>query len=224
MGGPGSGWHSRGSRYLTVEACYKLDLADLARAGFLSHGGYKVTGPWSWTTRGGHRDGEETTVQVEIDLRDLAAPRFAIFYGTKVGEAEEALGIRGELVTTRPQFGGVRYWYQCPRCWRRVRVLYAYAARGRERFSCRRCQGLRYYAHNESRPERLHRRARKLYRRAGSPDGAEPWQKPKWMRWATFSRLVLEGRDAQDTADGMMLASLSAGLASIQAGRWRRSA
>jgi hypothetical protein len=29
----------------------------------------------------------------------------------------------------------------------------------------------------------------------------EPWQKPKWMRWDTFSRLVLAGRAAQDGGD-----------------------
>jgi hypothetical protein len=184
MGGLGSGGYSRSSRYLTVEECYKLDLADLALAGFFAHPGKKATGPWSWTTRGGHRDGEETTVQMEIDLRDLEAPRFAIYYRARAeGEADGAPAVSGELVTTRPQFGGVRYWYQCPRCWRRVRVLYAYPARGRERFSCRRCQGLRYYVHSESQPDRLSRHARKLYRRAGSRDGSEPWQKPKWMRW-----------------------------------------
>jgi hypothetical protein len=101
-------------------------------------------------------------------------------------------------------------------------VLYAYPVRGRERFSCRRCQGLRYYVHNESPAYRYAHRAKKCFQRAGSRDGTEPWQKPKWMRWATFSRLVLAGRDARDTGDGMILAGLTAGLDSIQRRHKRR--
>jgi hypothetical protein len=94
-------------------------------------------------------------------------------------------------------------------------VLYAYPAHGRERFKCRRCQGLRYYSHRESREDRLSRKARKLWRRAGSSDGGEPWQKPKWMRWGTFSRLVLAGRAAQEEADWIVIRKLGAGLARI---------
>lgn len=222
MGGAGSGWNYRGSRYLTVEACYDLDIASLRQAGFFCRPGSKASAPWSWTSSGGGRDGEVTTVQVEIDLTDAEAPRFAIFYGTKTSGGEDALGIRGELVTTTPQYGGVRYWFQCPRCWGRRRVLYAYPMRGRERFWCRRCQNLRYYVHNEGPAYRYARRAKKCFRRAGSRDGSEPWQKPKWMRWDTFSRLVLAGRDARDTRDGMILAGLTAGLASIQRSRKAR--
>jgi hypothetical protein len=230
VGGLGSGGSRRGgSRYLTVEQCYALDLAALAKVGFFDRTeDCLVSCPWTWATRGGHRDGEETTLQVELDFRPDPtrfgdAPRFAILYGGESATGDR-LAVRGNLTTTETRFGGVRYWWECQACWRRCRVLYAYPARGRERFACRRCQQLRYYSHNEGRTDRRLRRARKCWRLAGSTDGSEPWRKPRWMRWETFSRLVLAGRDAQDTADGMMLASLSAGLASIQAGRRRRRA
>jgi hypothetical protein len=217
MGGPGSGWNHRGSRFLTVEACYDLDIAELAKAGYFSRPGYKAASTWSWTSSGAGQDGKVTTVKVEIDLTDAEAPRFAIIYGAEVdGAPREDLTLRGELYTTTPHYGGVRYWFRCPRCWRRARVLYAYPQRGRERFWCRQCQCLRYYVHNEAPAYRWARRARKCFKRAGSHDGTEPWQKPKWMRWDTFSRLVLAGRDARDIGDGMILAGLSAGLASIQ--------
>jgi hypothetical protein len=217
MGGIGSG-SSRSSRFLTVEQCYDLDLADLARAGFVSHPGYAVTGPWSWTTNGGHRDGEETTVQVRIDRRvkgpeDPDAPaRFAIFYGANREPAEDAPAVRGELLTTAPALGGIRFWWRCPQCWRRARVLYAYPAKGRERFACRRCQNLRYYSSNESPAYRALRRGRKFYRRVGSVDDLEPWQKPRWMRWPTFSRLVLAGRHYTNAADRMILAGMDKAL------------
>jgi hypothetical protein len=63
--------------------------------------------------------------------------------------------------------------------------------------------------------DRLLRKARQRYRRAGSKDGTEPWEKPKWMRWATFSRLVLEGREAMECGDRLALYGLSVGLARI---------
>ena len=83
------------------------------------------------------------------------------------------------------------------------------------RFACRICHRLRYRTQRERDPDRLLRKARKLWRRAGSTDGTEPYQKPKWMRWDTFSRLVLEGRKAQETGDRMVLAGLSRDLARL---------
>jgi hypothetical protein len=65
------------------------------------------------------------------------------------------------------------------------------------------------------------RKARKLFLQAGSKDDTEPWQKPRWMRWNTFLRLVLAGRDARDTGGGMMLYKLGLALDSIKARRRR---
>src|SRR3954464_10050201 len=44
------------------------------------------------------------------------------------------------LLTTHPHLGGVRYWYECPRCQRRVGKLYI--ADARSDFACRRCYRL----------------------------------------------------------------------------------
>jgi hypothetical protein len=130
----------------------------------------------------------------------------------------------GDLETTRPQYGGVRWWFTCPRCGRRRRVLYAYTITGWHRFACRRCHGLRYYSQRESPQDRLARKTRKLWRRAGSKDGCEPWVKPKWMRWATFSRFVLAGRAAQEAGDMIVLGHLGRGLARIMAEPQKRQA
>jgi len=47
-----------------------------------------------------------------------------------------------KLTTTIPHFGGVRYWYVCPQCRRRVRKLYTTDA---DRvYACRHCWGLAY--------------------------------------------------------------------------------
>ena len=46
------------------------------------------------------------------------------------------------LVTTTPHFGGVRYWYECPRCKGRVAKLYVTGTQ--LDLACRRCCGLVY--------------------------------------------------------------------------------
>jgi hypothetical protein len=50
-----------------------------------------------------------------------------------------------QLVTlseTHPTYGGSRWWFDCPRCFRRVRDLHL--PRNSESFACRHCLGLSY--------------------------------------------------------------------------------
>ena len=44
------------------------------------------------------------------------------------------------LITTRPNYGGSRYWFKCPHCGRRVRKLYTGSEIGV--IACRLCWGL----------------------------------------------------------------------------------
>jgi hypothetical protein len=203
-----------GSRYLTAERCYRLDLAAVRRRGYFDVPNVEASSPWQWTTG----DSPEVTAEVElaIDLRCDPA-RYRIHYAVTSDAGQRTpVTITGELLTTRPRYGGVRYWWACPRCGLPRRILYCYPARGRQRFACRRCHGLRYAVERQTVTDRLHRRAQKLWTRAGSEDGSEPWQKPKWMRWDTFSRLVLAGREAQERGDAILLRRLGRALASIQ--------
>lgn len=50
------------------------------------------------------------------------------------------------VVTTVPQFGGVRFWFSCPSCCKRVGVLYAPGGYWR----CRVCTGVTYASSNKS--------------------------------------------------------------------------
>ena len=50
------------------------------------------------------------------------------------------------LTSTTPRFGGLRYWFLCPRCGRRVGKLYHV-----ERWACRRCLNLAYQSQRLSR-------------------------------------------------------------------------
>jgi pyruvate-formate lyase-activating enzyme len=50
------------------------------------------------------------------------------------------------LVTTPCYYGGVRYWFSCSSCGRRVAVLYL--APGGVYFRCRHCNNLSYWSRN----------------------------------------------------------------------------
>ena len=52
-------------------------------------------------------------------------------------DVAEILGV--ELATSMTSFGGLRYWFQCPSCGRRVGVLYH-----RDRYACRQCNKVVY--------------------------------------------------------------------------------
>ena len=84
-------------------------------------------------------------------------------------------------------FGGQHHWFTCPRCSKRVAVLYA---PGRY-FACRQCGGLSYATQKESVADRASAKADKLRKRLGwqagilNGDGC----KPKGMHWETFWQL-----------------------------------
>jgi len=134
LGGCGSGeW--RLDVKTTVEDCRFLDVSRWVREGVLRPERYR-RGLWAW-----YKGGEKTSsIGYEVDTTDMAAPRFRLFYtftdsGEKVDET-------ARLDVTRPHFGGVRFWFTCLRCGRRVGKLYL--PPGRRRFRCRRCYDLTY--------------------------------------------------------------------------------
>jgi hypothetical protein len=203
MGGFGSGC-PYGSRYRPVEQAFGLDAAALRRADYFHPGG-KVSGSWAWWW--GDDPEPAATVGIEIDLIKLEDPNYRVYYASRDRETgvAEKVDIKGALLQTSPPYGGVRWWFACPRCGRRRRVLYLPRGGHSIRFACRRCHSLRYTSQRESGAYRMIRKARKLWRRAGSKDNLEPTEKPKWMRLRTFERLVEAGQDAMDRGDLLIL-------------------
>src|SRR5262249_61760480 len=61
---------------------------------------------------------------------------------TRSGSAPEPLDYDIDLATTRPRFGGLRWWFLCPGCDGRVGKLYL--PPGERLFSCRKCHDLTY--------------------------------------------------------------------------------
>ncbi len=100
-----------------------------------------------------------------------------------------------DLVSTRPNYGGLRWWFLCPArlgdraCRRRVRKLYL--APVRTSFACRKCCDLRYASQREDQWTRALSQAQAIRVRLGGSaamDHSFP-AKPKRMRWKTYRLL-----------------------------------
>jgi hypothetical protein len=182
MGGYGSGRSGGGP---TVESALRLDIDSMLR--------------WRAIRPGFHITGEMT-----LNLYD---DKIDVKFESNVGKAGDGwLRLRYEmtdywsceeleiedkiyLATTRPHFGGLRWWFVCPRLNRRARKLYL--PLGGRHFWSRRAYRLAYASQRETDFDRALRRARKLYDRlGGDPADDEYPDKPKRMRWRTYNRLM----------------------------------
>src|SRR5262245_60448390 len=108
------------------------------REGILKAGERRV-GNWCWV----YHSGRENSVTYEANTLDQAYPFVRLSYTfTRAGTQErDSLDYRVKLTTTRPRFGGVRWWFVCPlvvnggACNRRVGKLYL--PPGSRYFGCR---------------------------------------------------------------------------------------
>jgi hypothetical protein len=155
MGGPGSGasyyhWW-RPAKKDTVEDCLSLDANRWMREGILKPGVWQA-GRWRWE----YRDGPGLPIDYAVDTQDMAFPtvRLAYSWAWRSSPQAESADYRVGLTTTRPRFGGLRWWFVCPlvvngvACGRRVGKLYL--PPGGRYFGCRRCYNLTYTSCQES--------------------------------------------------------------------------
>ena len=84
------------------------------------------------------------------------------------------------LTSTACNFGGERYWFECPGCSCRVTTLF----RVGERFACRKCHGLNYRMQHENAYGRGLLKAQRIRMKlGGSANMTLPFpEKPKHMR------------------------------------------
>jgi len=176
MGGIGSGDWFRWSSRATTESQLRVDIRWLKRHGYLMAG---ATGSMSWS-----RGGEQTwSVNFRVGHNQLV-----LSYRHKPDDGEwESVEEIVWFERTACNYGGYRIWFQCPHCHRRVAVLYGAG----KYFLCRHCYGLTYTSQQQSRPDRLMRKARKIRARLGVGGNlTEPILfKPKNMHQETFDRL-----------------------------------
>jgi hypothetical protein len=94
-----------------------------------------------------------------------------------------------ELTTTQQTFGGLRWWFVCPRTGQLAAKLHL--PNGAFTFATRRAYRLGYRSQRESRRDQALTQAFKLRRRLGSDGGIGDYiTKPNGMRWRTYERLM----------------------------------
>ena len=148
---------------------------------------------WRWLKNGQ----EVASIGIRVGSHDMVLS----YRWNSSGEAVEQ---RVQMETSPCHLGGRRHWFTCPRCSKRVAVLYA---PGRY-FACRRCGGLGYTTQKEGAGDRAATKADKIRKRLGWEDGILNGGgcKPKGMHWKTYYRLT-------NLHDGLVNQSLAGGMA-----------
>jgi hypothetical protein len=191
MGGPGSGYWYRWNSKATVESQYKIDIRWMKKQGYLHPG---AVGTLSWGIPGN----EAGSIGFLVDAEWL----LLIYSNRQSGGEWEQIKDEIFFCWTPCNYGGNRQWFLCPGCNRRVAVVY-----GGKYFRCRHCHNLTYASQQESKSDRLMRKARKIRARLGaSNDLTESILfKPQNMHQKTFDRLRREAEDASNLAWRIML-------------------
>lgn len=185
MGGSGSGSWYRWSSKTTTESQHRIDIRWLKKQGYLRPG---IISSLSWSCRG-----EQTGsigYRMGIDRMVLNYRRQP--HGGEWEDVEQTISFN----RTPCNYGGTRTWFHCPRCWKRVAVLYGAG----KYFLCRHCYKLAYGSQREASYDRLLRKANTIKERLGGQPGRDypfPW-KPKNMHWKTYWRLRKEAEQAEN--------------------------
>lgn len=182
MGGSGSGRSGRAS----YESTASISLRTRSFAGIGMRFGLRCEATITYRC-----DGSEFPLAITIDTTDRYSPFLELDHARRTSAAtRERYKVR--LETTPQPFGGVRWWFRCPRTGRRAVCLRL--PLGGHQFWSRHAYGLGYASQREDRRGRAQLQAQKLYSALGGDghwmDGAPP--KPKWMRWATYERKAMK--------------------------------
>lgn len=191
MGGSGSGNRYHYSTKPTEQNFWRFSAASLKK--FCMGGGGRKWGSGSlqWSSRG------EVRSSISYEINTLESPAWLRVHYTNKGSGEK-YDYKIRLTTTRPHYGGERWWFICPAqgCGRRVGVLFLSHI-----FACRHCCNLAYSSQNEDYASRLLSKAQKIHQQLGGDgvvDGAPP--KPKGMHWKTYWRKVEIMEEANETS------------------------
>lgn len=167
-----------------AEQLQRVDVREWARRGYLR-------GPcsfsWSWN-RGGEPSG---SISVAVHGPDALTLRYTF---TSEGHPRD-VAERVAIVRTPCPYGGARPWFGCPRCARRVAVLYL---RGGY-FACRRCKRVAYSSQSEDILDRLWRKQQWIEARLD-----ESWRRPKGMRQSTYRLLIDKLSDLECHRDSLL--------------------
>ena len=146
MGGTGSGRWTYHIKKRTVEECWVMGISEIARVVDLSKPGSFSGSLRPIKPATGKR---MSPVRCTLKVGGDGTPLLGLSYAVSVWrDPEDRVDEAIRLQTTQPNFGGMRWWFSCPRivdgkeCGRRVGKLYL-PPEGRY-FACRLCLDLTY--------------------------------------------------------------------------------
>lgn len=150
-----------------AERCRRLDVRRWHRDGLLRPG---TSTSWIWTD-------SETSERLASIGFSVADHHVTLSYSINDVPARQHV----PLDRTPCHYGGTRPWFHCPRCSRRVAVLFLRA----NGFACRHCQRAAYASQSDDALGRTWRRQAKLEARRDAD-----WGRPKGMHRRTRERLL----------------------------------
>lgn len=168
-----------------AEHCRSIDVRRFAALGVLKPGSWG----WEW------RDPETKAQRASIGVL-TASTGLRLQYALN----GEPMSQHVPLARTACGFGGDRPWFLCPRCGRRVAVLYLRASG----FACRHCQRVTYASRCVDAIGRTWIKQQKLERRLG-----EHWARPPYMHKATHRRIVRAIVACEEVRDDALAAYVS---------------
>jgi hypothetical protein len=179
MGGSGSGNWYRWNTKSKTESQHRIDIRWLKKQKYIIPG---LSGSLSWSSRG------ENTGSISFRMEEN---NMTLKYRHKPsrGEWKDVEQVIS-FDQTFCNYGGYRKWFLCPRCRKRVALLYGAG----KYFFCRHCYQLTYDSCNTSPLQRIFDRANKLKEKLGGHAGIDypiP-DRPKGMHWTTYNRIVAE--------------------------------
>lgn len=175
MGGSGSG--CRSDKKGVAEDYRHIDVNRWNRERIFDKPGYTTT--WAWSNSQGKR-----VASIGLTVLDQGVELF--YTSTPFGGQPEDIRYQVRLDYSSCNYGGLRPWFICPSCGRRVAKLFC---RGGY-FLCRHCHQLAYQSQSENRTFRVLRKVQnKRIRLGGSVSTLEPLPgRPKGMHWKTYRR------------------------------------
>lgn len=175
MGGMGSGNWYRWGKKTTVDEVNRIDIRYMRKQGLLKPG---TSGSLQWT-RGGEPSGN-ISYHTNHDHLQLS------YRSRENGGEWQPVEQRISFGRTPCNYGGERLWFHCPRCSKRVGLLYGHSVL----FLCRHCYQLPYASQQEGRLDNMISQKHKLGGRIFEYyEYGEGFGKKKGMHWRTFEKL-----------------------------------
>jgi hypothetical protein len=143
MGGTGSG--RKADVYSgIVEESSQLDVNTLVRDGIIGQGCH-ASGIISWTRFSG-----TSSIGFETDCYMLNGHITLNYRVSQLGKSDQIINYPIELCTTKPNYGGIRWWFICPNTDCNAMVGKLYQPLGGQYFLCRTCNNLTYASCRDS--------------------------------------------------------------------------